>query len=568
MRKWIFGGLVVAVIAGAALVLGAVFGALGRHSAVFPLNLFNEAADYVWTTVKGGGGQASIRAGDEISLPSTFTRLHGRVFALPHADRGGGGGDLTTFGQATLLMTHDGRFFAGTGETGFAPLPAIVPPDNGLREYIEATSRPPYEPDRQNYPNFRYNGVEFFNAPSGSGLLISYTHFDAENACYTSRLARADIAADAELKQVAIATADWRVLYDTAPCLPLHPNEQAIHVMVASGRMAIDNAADTVYLASGNYDADPVSGNEPISQDAGNDYGKVLAINIATGEARRISRGHRNPQGITRDLQGRIFTVEHGPRGGDELNHIMEGRNYGWPLAVYGSGYDEKPYPGVVAVGRHDGFEQPALAWLPSIGPGTIMTVSGFHPAWDGDLLVGTLGGQKLLHIRLIGERVVFAEEIPVGQRVRALSQNPDGSIAMWNGKNELTILTPDGDGARAPSPADLLARVDVPAPVRASAQAALTACTQCHALAPDNHASAPSLAHVFGADIGSTGFANYSAAMADADGRWTRERLNAFLRDPNSVIDGTIMPDPGLADDQVRAAVVEALSELKTQSE
>jgi len=572
-RGRVLGFVVLAGAVGLALWAGAIFGALGRHSARFPLNVTNQTADSVWEAYQKvkNAPPPLVASGDEVMFTTVFLKLRGRVFQIPLSDRGGEGGGVTSIGNTLLLMTHDGRFFAGKADDGFRRLANILPPPNGFQDFYEATHRPPFKASDENYANFRYNGIAYFNtAASGAGLLLSYTYFDGARACYTTRLARFDFAAgEVSLASLAINPDDWRLLFETTPCLPLiTTGGPAIRLQEAGGAMLIESAKNTVIMTSGNYDAPRPDGKPELPQDPTNDYGKTLEIDIATGKARRLDLGHRDAQGITKDQQGRIWTVEHGPRGGDELNQIIEGRNYGYPLAIYGTAYDGNPYPGVLSVSRHDGFEQPTLAWTPSIAPATVIAVRGFDPTWNGDLLVGTLRSQKLVHLRLLGDRVVFAEDIPVGRRVRMLYQYNESSIVLWNGKNELIILTPEVPSNAAQVAKVIIDKLDAPDAIRAAVHAKLHECMQCHSLDPDDSTNAPSLARVFGSRIGSTSFANYSQALAKADGEWTRERLSAFLLDPSSAIPGTAMPNPGVADDEVRAALVDVLSALKGANE
>ena len=563
-RLLLFALLAVALFS--TLAVGAVFGAVGRYSVRFPLNYFNQVADTAWGLYSKMKGGVPIAApvGDDVTFTTMFTKLHARVFHIPIASRGGEGGAMTSVGNTLLLMAHDGRFFAGSSDTGFRKIDAITPPENGFKSYFDATHRPPYDSTIQNYANFRYNDIATFSTASSAGLLISYTYFDDARACYATRVSRFDFPnKDASLGDITIRADDWRVLFETGPCLPLSA-EGRIYVQVAGGRLAVDNTKSTVFLASGTYEALNPNKGAALSQDPANDYGKVIAIDIATGTSQRLTSGHRNPQGITLDASGRIWLVEHGPRGGDELNRIVAGKNYGWPLAVYGTSYDQRPYPGVLNAGRHDGFEEPTLAWLPGIAPGTIITVRGFHPTWNGDLLVGTLRSQKLVHIRLVEDRVVFAEEIPIGRRVRHLHQPRDGSIALWNGKNELMILTPREPAGGAEIVKAIIKSLDAPPALKTAVQGELDKCMQCHSLERGDNTKAPSLAEAFESRVGSSNYTEYSAGMKNAGGVWSRERLKAFLRDPNSMVPGTAMPDPAIADEKLRAAVVEALIALK----
>ncbi|MFD2141252.1 PQQ-dependent sugar dehydrogenase [Ancylobacter oerskovii] len=154
------------------------------------------------------------------------------------------------------------------------------------------------------------------------------------------------------------------------------------------------------------------------------------------------SFGHRNVQGAAIDPQtGRLWTVEHGARGGDELNHPEAGKNYGWPVITYGRDYSgatigegtEKP-----------GMEQPVKYWDPSISPAGLAFYTGsLIPRWKGDLFTGGLSGTRLVRLKLDPSRERVVEEEPLladlGARIRDVRQGPDG--ALW-------LLTDDpGDG-------------------------------------------------------------------------------------------------------------------------
>ena len=140
------------------------------------------------------------------------------------------------------------------------------------------------------------------------------------------------------------------------------------------------------------------------------------------------SYGHRNIQSATLDSSGRLWTVEHGPRGGDELNHPEPGKNYGWPEVTYGVEYSgQKVGRGVT---QREGTEQPVYYWDPVIGPSGMAVYEGsLFPNWRGALLVGGLVSQGLVVLRLENGRVVSEERIPLGGRTRDVKVGPDGAV-------------------------------------------------------------------------------------------------------------------------------------------
>jgi glucose/arabinose dehydrogenase len=144
------------------------------------------------------------------------------------------------------------------------------------------------------------------------------------------------------------------------------------------------------------------------------------------------SYGHRNVQGLVFDpAAGRLWAHEHGPRGGDEVNIVVAGRNYGWPVATFGvdySGARISPYT------SRPGMEDPVLHWTPSIAPSGMALYRGAQfPEWDGDLLVTALVAREVRRLELEGDRVVAQEPLfaEVGERLRDVKVAPDGALLL-----------------------------------------------------------------------------------------------------------------------------------------
>jgi glucose/arabinose dehydrogenase len=139
------------------------------------------------------------------------------------------------------------------------------------------------------------------------------------------------------------------------------------------------------------------------------------------------SLGHRNPYGLVFDAGGRLWENEMGPKGGDEINLIARGRNYGWPNVSNGDNYDGTPIPDHAP---GDGYEAPKVFWNPSISPGGMIYYSGsLFPAWKGSLLVGALSGRGLIRVALNGDKASKAEQWDLNMRIRDVVQGPDGAV-------------------------------------------------------------------------------------------------------------------------------------------
>lgn len=139
------------------------------------------------------------------------------------------------------------------------------------------------------------------------------------------------------------------------------------------------------------------------------------------------SIGHRNGLGLQFAPDGRLWESEMGPQGGDEINLILPGRNYGWPSVSNGSHYGGGAIPDHKA---GDGFEPPKVWWTPSISPGALLIYSGDKfPGWKGDALVGALSGEALIRVDIDGDKAAKADHWPMDARIRAIDQGPDGSV-------------------------------------------------------------------------------------------------------------------------------------------
>ena len=137
--------------------------------------------------------------------------------------------------------------------------------------------------------------------------------------------------------------------------------------------------------------------------------------------------GHRNALGLSFAPDGRLWESEMGPKGGDEVNLIQPGKNYGWPRASNGSNYDGSDIPDHR---RGDGFEPPKVWWNPSISPGALMIYTGdLFPRWKGDALIGALSGEAFIRVDIDGDKARKADEWPMGARIRAVDQGPRGEV-------------------------------------------------------------------------------------------------------------------------------------------
>ena len=205
------------------------------------------------------------------------------------------------------------------------------------------------------------------------------------------------------------------------------------------------------------------------AQDLGSHIGKIVRIrpdgsvpedNPFVGREGALpeiwSLGHRNIQAAAINPEsGKLWEIEHGPKGGDELNIAEAGENYGWPVVSYGVNYDGSP----VGSGEADApeFEEPVETWTPVIAPSGMIFYGGdAFPEWRGHLFVGGLASQALVRLELDGEQVVHEERLlqSLGSRIRDVAQGPDGSIFVVTDEanGEVIRISPAGENGSAAS--------------------------------------------------------------------------------------------------------------------
>lgn len=211
-----------------------------------------------------------------------------------------------------------------------------------------------------------------------------------------------------------------------------------------SHRLAISPDGKYLFVASGERQK-----MQP-AQDTSVTLGKIVRLNLdgtpAAGNpladkggvtAEIWSWGHRNILGMDWDASGRLWEIEHGPAGGDELNLVKAGANYGWPVRSDGDHYNGEPIPDHEA---SDGFAQPAVSWTPVIAPGDMLIYTGtMFKDWQGHVIMPGLASKALIDVALDGETAREAKRHDFEKRLRSIAEGPDG--ALW--------VAEDGKGAK-----------------------------------------------------------------------------------------------------------------------
>ena len=245
----------------------------------------------------------------------------------------------------------------------------------------------------------RFRVHDILLQPRGSGRW----HLFATHHYFTQECIRLRLSVTSMLREggKVVLSPDWHTVFDAEPCLPTTAIKEGHQ---AGGKMVSDGPAH-LFVAIGDHGQEgSIEGTWPdmnapresdLPQTPHSHFGKLLRVAIGTGETEILASGLRNPQGLVADRQGNLWETEHGPQGGDELNLMLRGGNYGWPLVNYGIGYT-----GFVAghdtarILRHEEYMKPVFAWVPSVATTSVLAndESSF-PLWSDDLIVTSLSG-------------------------------------------------------------------------------------------------------------------------------------------------------------------------------
>ena len=474
--------------------------------------------------------------GDGIPIPPRGYRV----------EPGGGireGGGIVKLEEGYLLVSGAGRFYT------FDRPPigqAIAPVEHALRVPINSDAfRDAVGGDTAvRYWNFRVQDIYVQSDGPNLRVFASHHYWREEGDCYVVRVSSIEVPG-ADFSRTK-RDADWETIFEASPCLAIKKNMrgQRFAGEESGGKLALLGES-TLLVTLGDHEHDGLNSETILAQDPEASYGKIIAIEIPSWRASIFSVGHRNPQGIFVGSDQVVWSTEHGPEGGDELNRVERDGNYGWPFATYGVDYGLDVWPLTRDPGSHAGYREPVYAWVPSIGVSSLVGVeSNRFETWRGDLLVGSLRDRGLWRMRIRNGGLVVNERIEVGVRVRDAIEGHGGEIVLWSDETpEVVFLEPAGE--------------------RKTPVAAFAVCRGCHATSTGTSSIGPNLAGVVGRDIATLSKYAYSQGLSQQTGDWSEEALDTFLTDPQAFAPGTSMALPGMTNPRERRLVIEYLKSI-----
>lgn len=446
------------------------------------------------------------------------------------------GGGFVALGDTVLLVTGAGDVYwlqPDWENNRLAAMPLAITVPLNAKSFAQAA--PPEA--RQQW--FRVGGVAARTTKTGAQLFVTHHYWNDARERYHVRVSTIT----GTVEDWRAGTSTWHTLFETSPGLPFMEHNRYGNPFAGlqiGGRIQfLDD--DHLLVTIGDHEFDGWNDETIPSQNRAVSYGKILKVNIHTGADQIYSLGHRNPQGLFIATDGTIWSTEHGPEGGDELNRIQEGANYGWPLVTFGTNYGDQTWPLSIQPGTHDGYARPFYSWNPSIGTSNLIEVKNNRfGIWSGDLVIASLREQSLYRLRIREERVLLVEPILIGARIRDLVEMPTGALLLWTDAGTIIGLRP------------------LPASRTMQGPALFAQCSGCHTLTLDGaHRLGPNLHGVVGRQTASVPGFPYSTALQAMDALWTEERLDAFLQDPASFAPGTTMQMSGIADSVARHTLI-----------
>jgi len=423
------------------------------------------------------------------------------------------GGDLAVIEDKILIIDYLGKLSVFDGKS-LRSIPTNLP-TNYDKYRIENGRNPASRKFRIH--NLAYDKIQ-------SRIIVSYANYDKHRSLY--------VAAINIDKEELTLKGDWTIIFKS--------NQESNSL--AGGMMFIQD--DYLYMSSRSSSTLGEDLNSFPHLDAKTEVGKIFRINLKTNKAKMFSMGHRNIAGISALNNNDIIATEHGPQGGDEINLINKGNNYGWPLHTYGTRYRKYDYSfDLSPEGLLKNYTEPLFAFVPSIAISKLIQLKNFHSKWDGDLLVGSLKAQTLYRLKLADKRILFSEPIWIGHRIRDIVQLGE-KIILLTDDAKLITLTVDSVKLSQNSKGDN---------GQISRRPELSVCITCHQFTESTPVSlSPTLANIFNKKIGSDTYNYYSVALKEKEGIWDEGNLKKYIKNPASFIEGTTMPSLNLTDKEV----------------
>lgn len=546
----------------ALIVFAFIYGLAVGHFRIFPfhqiINLKNKVSSIADFGKKNDVSTDLLKEDVEV-IETSLHRLLLKKIHLQYGMDIGRGGTMTSLGYRVYMNVNSNNEnrdliqiynlenrFQYMSETLRAPM-----------NYKELLSSPLVEIEGFDLFRYRISGLYAEKNIDGSHTLYaSHNFYEKDQNCISFKISKLTISFQ---ENSLLQETEWKTIFTADPCIFPEKNTEYSNPFpghMAGGKMA-EYDENTLLVSVGSFSTDPEL-YYSLPMDPSSSFGKILLIDKETGSSKIYAKGLRNSQGLLIDNKGTIWATDHGPRGGDELNIIVEGANYGWPIETYGTNYGSMEWPFATNQGRHENYDKPKYVWMPAIAPTNILQIQGNKfSLWNGDLIIGSLTGRSLHRLRIEGGQIIYNEVIHLGYRVRDLTILPDEKLLLLTDEGSLFIID-DGGPVYDEIEAEIQVRIaglelydellgDVAAVnlrlEALNAEAIFSRhCSACHFLNEINDVG-PHLNNLFNRQVGSLEYFNYSYDLNENEEFWSPELLRSFLIEPKEKFPNTTMP-------------------------
>lgn len=370
---------------------------------------------------------AAVLATSGFASQAQSPKLSVEKLSIPQTATGGLGSER---GPAMTIL-RNGKVLLGGGKSGGTVF--LFDPDSRKLTSLGSLIARDERPDDS---RFAITDITVLSeTPNSARLLASYPRLGSSRSPATKKDCVEVVVDELNLNRATNKLTRLGRWFTSSPCVPISA------VQHAAGRLLATDP-DTAYLTIGDLGHPAIN-----DRKARGDLGKIFEI--TKNKVTEVSQGHRNAQGILLDNRKQLLVSEHGPRGGDELNLIVRGRDYGWPFVTYGEAYSDGDYVVPEKSGTHAGFEEPLYYWVPSVAPTALAQVPARTSQtnwgnWSGQLLMGTLRAESLVRINLDSRNEIRdTEQISIGARIRDMAFDRQGRLLATTDDGDLLVITP-----------------------------------------------------------------------------------------------------------------------------
>lgn len=381
--------------------------------------------------------------GKDKRVNSAYYPLNFKTFKIPVWSKYGG---IETLNNEIIYVSGESEFFIldrSGSKYDFKAL-NIKKIDNNKKKFVSVNNSK-IGKNAEEYFGVKDILIEKFDISENKLILVSSLNYIEKKDCYNVSVYLSEIIDEQILK-----VSDWKNIFSSEMCLSINLTKKPRFAAASAGGRIIKFDGENILLSVGDFYADGVNG-PMLSQDLENDYGKILKININNTDDHEIfTIGHRNPQGLYIDDDKNIFSSEHGPQGGDELNLIKKGNNYGWPFATFGTNFNsynayiedvnddknksKRLWPLDKSNNKHNGFIKPIYSWGNQFGASNLIVYEkDYFEKWNKNLIISSLAKKQLT--RMIydykNKKVIYVENIPVDKRIRDIISLGNGMIVL-----------------------------------------------------------------------------------------------------------------------------------------